>query len=97
MVKRKFSVAALSAAMAVLLLAGCGQTNDANLEAGQPVQGSQNVQQENVKQENTEKPQDKEEEDTFSVQELFAGDGDLPAVYMSTEISAESLMLYHFS
>lgn len=40
--KRKFSVA-------VLLLAGYGQTNDANLEARQPVQSSQNAQQENVK------------------------------------------------
>ena len=99
MVKRKFSVAALSVAMAVLLLVGCGQTNDANLEAGQPVQSSQNAQQENVQQENTERPQDKEEElpdmteeDTFSVQESSARDGDLPAVYMSTEISAENLM-----
>lgn len=32
------------------------------------------------------------EEDTFSVQESSAGDRDLPAVYMSTEISAKSLM-----
>ena len=54
---------------------------------------------ENIEQENAENLQDKEEElpgstgeDFLSAQEPSGEDGNLPVVYMTTEISAESLM-----
>lgn len=80
--------------MAALLLAGCGRTNDVPSGNGQIVRSS-----ENIEQENAENLQDKEEElpgstgeDFLSAQEPSGEDGNLPVVYMTTEISAESLM-----
>ena len=80
--------------MAALLLAGCGRTNDVPSGDGQIVRSS-----ENIEQENAENLQDKEEElpgstgeDFLSAQEPSGEDGNLPVVYMTTEISAESLM-----
>lgn len=80
--------------MAALLLAGCGRTNDVPSGDGQIVRSS-----ENTEQENAEKLQDKEDElpgstgeDFLSAQEPSGEDGNLPVVYMTTEISAESLM-----
>ena len=80
--------------MAALLLAGCGRTNDVPSGDGQIVRGS-----ENAEQENADNLQDKEEElpgstgeDFLSAQEPSGEDGNLPVVYMTTEISAESLM-----
>lgn len=80
--------------MAALLLAGCGRTNDVPSGNGQIVRSS-----ENIEQENAENLQDKEEElpgstgeDFLSAQESSGEDGNLPVVYMTTEISAESLM-----
>ena len=80
--------------MAALLLAGCGRTNDVPSGDGQIVRSS-----ENTEQENAENLQDKEEElpgstgeDFLSAQEPSGEDGNLPVVYMTTEISAESLM-----
>ena len=80
--------------MAALLLAGCGRTNDVPSGDGQIVRGS-----ENAEQENADNLQDKEEElpgstgeDFLSAQEPSGEDGNRPVVYMTTEISAESLM-----
>lgn len=80
--------------MAALLLAGCGRTNDVPSGDGQIVRSS-----ENTEQENAEKLQDKEDElpgstgeDFLSAQEPSGEDGNRPVVYMTTEISAESLM-----
>lgn len=80
--------------MAALLLAGCGRTNDVPSGNGQIVRSS-----ENTEQENAENLQDKEDElpgstgeDFLSAQEPSGEDGNLPVVYMTTEISAESLM-----
>ena len=80
--------------MAALLLAGCGRTNDVPSGDGQIVRSS-----ENTEQENAENLQDKEDElpgstgeDFLSAQEPSGEDGNLPVVYMTTEISAESLM-----
>lgn len=80
--------------MAALLLAGCGRTNDVPSGDGQIVRIS-----ENTEQENAENLQDKEDElpgstgeDFLSAQEPSGEDGNLPVVYMTTEISAESLM-----
>lgn len=80
--------------MAALLLAGCGRTNDVPSGNGQIVRSS-----ENIEQENAENLQDKEEElpgstgeDFLSAQEPSGEDGNRPVVYMTTEISAESLM-----
>ena len=80
--------------MAALLLAGCGRTNDVPSGDGQIVRSS-----ENIEQENAENLQDKEEElpgstgeDFLSAQEPSGEDGNRPVVYMTTEISAESLM-----
>lgn len=80
--------------MAALLLAGCGRTNDVPSGDGQIVRSS-----ENTEQENAENLQDKEDElpgstgeDFLSAQEPSGEDGNRPVVYMTTEISAESLM-----
>ncbi len=92
--KKTLFVSVLSAAMAALLLAGCGRINDVPSGDGQIVRSS-----ENTEQENAENLQDKEEElpgstgeDFLSAQEPSGEDGNLPVVYMTTEISAESLM-----
>lgn len=92
--KKTLFVSVLSVAMAALLLAGCGRTNDVPSGDGQIVRGS-----ENAEQENADNLQDKEEElpgstgeDFLSAQEPSGEDGNLPVVYMTTEISAESLM-----
>lgn len=92
--KKTLFVPVLSAAMAAWLLAGCGRTNDVPSGDGQTVRSS-----ENTEQENAENLQDKEEElpgstgeDSLSAQEPSGEDGNLPVVYMTTEISAESLM-----
>lgn len=101
---RKIYVGILSVVVAVFLLAGCGQadnahtgdrqTPDASSQGQQLVQGSEGAGQERV-----EDVQDKDREsageadgDFLPVQEPPAEDGDLPVVYMTTEISAESLM-----
>ena len=80
--------------MAALLLAGCGRTNDVPSGDGQIVRSN-----ENIEQENAENLQDKEDElpgstgeDFLSAQEPSGEDGNRPVVYMTTEISAESLM-----
>ena len=80
--------------MAALLLAGCGRTNDVPSGDGQIVRIS-----ENTEQENAENLQDKEDElpgstgeDFLSAQEPSGEDGNRPVVYMTTEISVESLM-----
>lgn len=77
-----------------MLLAGCGRTNDVPSGDGQIVRSS-----ENTEQENAENLQDKEDElpgstgeDFLSAQEPSGEDGNRPVVYMTTEISAESLM-----
>ena len=92
--KKTLFVPVLSAAMAAWLLAGCGRTNDVPSGDGQTVRSSGNTEQENA-----ENLQDKEEElpgstgeDSLSAQEPSGEDGNLPVVYMTTEISAESLM-----
>lgn len=104
LVKRKFSAAVFSAAMTALLLAGCGQTGSVNPKDGQTPDVSSQRQQpaqdsENAEQENLESVQDKDyvlpdavDADLTSTQETSAEGGSLPTVYMTTEISAESLM-----
>ncbi len=71
-----------------------GKTNDMSSENRQSVQGS-----ENTKQENAGNLQDKDanlpdatDKDSPLAQEPSSGDGNVPVVYMTTEISAESLM-----
>ena len=80
--------------MAALLLAGCGQTDETSAGNGQTVQGSENTEQEsaeNLQEEDEELP-DATSEDSPSAQEPSGEDGNLPVVYMTTEINAESLM-----
>lgn len=92
--KRKLFVSLLSMAMVALLLAGCGQTDETPAGNGQTVQGSENTEQEsaeNLQEEDEELP-DATSEDSPSAQEPSGEDGNLPVVYMTTEISAESLM-----
>lgn len=101
---RKIYVTILSVVVAVFLLVGCGQANNARTRDKQAPdvssQGQQLVQDsESAGQERVEDVQDKDHEsageadgDFPSVQEPPAEDGDLPVVYMTTEISAESLM-----
>lgn len=91
LMKRKLCVSVLSLAIAALLLGGCGQADDSDSGDRQPVQNSQNAEQENAKQENADNLQDTAEEGASSVQEPSFGDGDLPAVYMTTNISPEGL------
>ena len=101
---RKIYVTILSVVVAVFLLVGCGQADNARTRDKQvpdvSSQGQQLVQDsESAGQERVEDVQDKDHEsaveadgDFPSVQEPPAEDGDLPVVYMTTEISAESLM-----
>ena len=101
---RKIYVTILSVVVAVFLLVGCGQANNARTRDKQAPdvssQGQQLVQDsESAGQERVEDVQDKDHEsageadgDFPSVEEPPAEDGDLPVVYMTTEISAESLM-----
>jgi len=92
--KRKLFVSLLSMAMVALLLAGCGQTDETPAGNGQTVQGSENTEQEsaeNLQEEDEELP-DATSEDSPSAQEPSGEDGNLPVVYMTTEINAESLM-----
>ena len=92
--KRKLFVSLLSMAMVALLLAGCGQTDETSAGNGQTVQGSENTEQEsaeNLQEEDEELP-DATSEDSPSAQEPSGEDGNLPVVYMTTEINAESLM-----
>ena len=101
---RKIYVTILSVVVAVFLLVGCGQADNARTRDKQAPdvssQGQQLVQDsESAGQERVEDVQDKDHEsareadgDFPSVQEPPAEDGDLPVVYMTTEISAESLM-----
>ena len=92
--KRKLFVSLLSMAMVALLLAGCGQTDETSAGNGQTVQGSENTEQEsaeNLQEEDEELP-DTTSEDSPSAQEPSGEDGNLPVVYMTTEINAESLM-----
>ena len=92
--KRKLFVSLLSMAMVALLLAGCGQTDETPAGNGQTVQGSENTEQEsaeNLQEEDEELP-DTTSEDSPSAQEPSGEDGNLPVVYMTTEINAESLM-----
>ena len=88
---RKFFVSILPVAVAAFLLVGCGETNDASLRDRQSAQGTE--------QENAGNLQDKDEDlsntadaDSLSEQEPSGEDGNVPIVYMTTEISAESLM-----
>lgn len=92
--KRKLFVSFLSMAMAALLFAGCGQTDETPAGNGQTVQSSENTEQEsaeNLQEEDEELP-DATGEDSPSAQEPSGEDGNLPVVYMTTEINAESLM-----
>ena len=101
---RNIYVTILSVVVAVFLLVGCGQADNARTRDKQAPdvssQGQQLVQDsESAGQERVEDVQDKDHEsageadgDFPSVQEPPAEDGDLPVVYMTTEISAESLM-----
>ena len=93
LMKRKLCVSVLSLAIAALLLGGCGQTDDSNARDRQPAQGSQNTEQENAEnlQDKDEESPDMAEEGVASVQEPSSGDGDLPVVYMTTNISPEGL------
>ena len=89
--KRKLFVSLLSMAMVALLLAGCGQTDETPAGNGQTVQGSENTEQEsaeNLQEEDEELP-DATSEDSPSAQEPSGEDGNLPVVYMTTEINAE--------
>ncbi len=92
--KRKFIVYILSSAMAALLLAGCGQTNDVSSGDRQTVLSSDDTEQDNTGnlQDKDEDSPDAAEADSPSIQEPPVEDGNLPVVYMTTEISAESLM-----
>lgn len=91
--KRRLCVSVLSAAMAVFLLAGCGQTDDTPSQGGEPVQGNEDTEPERVEvQTMDEGSQSMAEEDSSSVQEPSAGDGNAPVDYMTTEISPESLI-----
>jgi len=92
--KRKLLVSVLSMVMAAWLFAGCGQTNDTSSADTQPAQGSENTEQESTEnvQEEDKELQDVAGEDSPSVQEPSGEDGNLPVVYMTTEISAESLI-----
>ncbi len=91
--KRKFCVSLLSVAMAALLLCGCGQTGDMpSQDDRQPVQNSEDARQEEegtLQEKTGELPGG---EDSSSVQEPPVEDGNLPVVYMTTEISPESLI-----
>ena len=92
--KRKFLVSVLSMAMAACLLAGCGQTSDTSSADTQSAQGSENTEQEsteNLKKEDEKLP-DAAGQNSPTAQEPSGEDGNLPVVYMTTEISAESLM-----
>lgn len=93
LMKRKLCVSVLSLAIAALLLGGCGQTDDSNARDRQPAQGSQNTEQENAEnlQDKDEESPDMAEEGVSSVQEPSSGDGNLPVVYMTTNISPEGL------
>lgn len=88
--KRRLCVSVLSAAMAVFLLAGCGQADDA--PSRQPVQGNEDTEPEKVEVQTVDEGSQSMEEDSSSVQEPSAGDGNVPVVYMTTEISPESLI-----
>lgn len=90
--KRKFCVSLLSVAMVALWLGGCGQTGDTPSQDRQPVQSSEDVGQEDesaLQEKTGELPGG---EDSSSVQESPVEDGNLPVVYMTTEISPESLI-----
>lgn len=92
--KRKFLVSVLSMAMAVCLLAGCGQTSDTSSADTQSAQGSENTEQEsteNLRKEDEKLP-DAAGQNSPTAQEPSGEDGNLPVVYMTNEISAESLM-----
>ena len=92
--KRKFLVSVLSMAMAACLLAGCGQTSDTSSADTQSAQGSENTEQEsteNLKKEDEKLP-DAAGQNSPTAQEPSGEDGNLPVVYMTNEISAESLM-----
>lgn len=92
--KRKLFVSLLYMAMAALLFAGCGQTDETPAGNGQTMQGSENTEQEsaeNLQEEDEELP-DATSEDSPSAQEPSGEDGNLPVVYMTMEINAESLM-----
>ena len=71
-----------------------GQTNDTSSGDGQLVQGSENTEQENAGNQQDEGGELSyaAEEDAPLVQGPDDEDGNLPVVYMTTEISAESLM-----
>lgn len=89
--KRKFYVPLLSVMMVALLFCGCGQTGDISSQDRQTVQSSEAAGQEdeNASQENG---TSSGEEGPSSMQESSAEGGNLPVVYMTTEISPESLM-----
>ncbi len=92
--KRKFLVSVLSMAMAACLLAGCGQTSGTSSADTQSAQGSENTEQEsteNLKKEDEKLP-DAAGQNSPTAQEPSGEDGNLPVVYMTNEISAESLM-----
>lgn len=92
--KRKLFVSILSVAMAVFLLGGCGQKGDVASGDGQSAQGSENTEQGNAgnsQGEDGDLP-NAADADSPSAQEPSGEDGNLPVVYMTTKISAESLM-----
>lgn len=92
--KRKACVFILSVTIAAFLLAGCGRTSDMSSQGRQPVQDRENTEQEKVEnlQDKDEELQNTTEQNAPSIQEPSAEDGNLPVVYMTTEISPESLI-----
>ena len=89
--KRKFYMPLLSVMMVALLLCGCGQTGDTSSQDRQTVQSSETAGQEgeNDLQENG---TSSGEEVPSSMQKPSAEGGNLPVVYMTTEISPENLI-----
>lgn len=92
LVERKFCVFLLSVAMAALLLCGCGQTGDTPSQDRQTVQSSEAAGQEEEDASREETGAVPGGEESSSIQEPSAESGNLPVVYMTTEISPESLI-----
>lgn len=91
---KKWLVSLLCICMAFSLVSCGGKKNDTSSGDRQPMQGRENTEQENAGnlQDEDEDLPNAADEDFPSAQEPPVEDGNLPVVYMTTEISAESLM-----
>lgn len=91
---KKWLVSLLCICMAFSLVSCGGKKNDTSSWDRQPMQGRENTEQENAGnlQDEDEDLPNAADEDFPSAQEPPVKDGNLPVVYMTTEISAESLM-----